>query len=237
MSFRSMIVLAVAVVTGMVQVDVPGERCLLPAGSRRVFAAEADTSKVKDLGAWLPPGNVLGFTVKGQPSALERNLPGIRGALELTREQKGRIAGAMEETVMSGAVCTAMATVKLDPNATPAQKDEAKRLVDEARAKLQGLVDETLSAEQKTLVEKINVAAKEVQQQVLESMQSEFSAAKGNDDRMTQLREQMRQRVQDNFRSRVADMFSPAQQAAFEKAAAAQAAAEKAAKDKPKKGK
>jgi hypothetical protein len=68
-------------------------------------------------------------------------------------------------------------------------------------------------------------------------MQSEPTAAKGNDQQMKQLQRQMRQRVQDNFRSRAADMFSPAQQAALERAAAAQAATEKAAKDKPKKAK
>ena len=52
-----------------------------------------------------------------------------------------------------------------------------------------------------------------------------------------QLQEQMRQRVQADFQSRVAGIFSPAWQVAFEKAAAAQAAAEKAANDKPEKGK
>ena len=144
----------------------PGERCLLSAGSRRVFAAEAETTKVKDVGAWLPPVNVLGFTVKGQPFALERSLPGIRGALELTRQQREKIASAMQETVMSEPIRTAMAAAKLDPNATPAQKDEARRLVAEARTKLQRLIAEILTADQKALVEKINVAAKEVRQQV-----------------------------------------------------------------------
>jgi hypothetical protein len=232
-----MFVLAVAVLAGTVQVDVPGERCVLSAGSRQVFAGEAKSSKAKDLGAWLPPGNVLDFTVKGRAFALERHLPGLQGALELTVEQKKEIAGAMQETVMSEAVRNAMAIAKLDRNATQAQKDEAKRLVAEARAKLQKLVAKTLTDEQKTLVEKINAAAKEVREQVAESMQSEFIAAKGNDERTKQLRQQMNQPVQDTFRSRAADLFSPAQQAAFEKAAKAQAAAEKAAKDKRKKGK
>ncbi len=237
MSRGSMFVLAVAVLSGTVQVDVPGERCVLSPGSRRVFAGEAEPSKTKDLGAWLPPGNVLGFTVKGRAFALERNLPGIQGALELTVEQKEEISSAMQETVMSEAVRTAMAIAKLDPKATQAQKDEAKRLVAEAGAKLQKLVAGILTDEQKMLVEKINAAAREVREQVSESMQSEFTAAKGNDDRTKQLRQQMGQRVQDSFRSRAADIFSPAQRVAFEKAAKAQAAAEKAAKDKLKKAK
>ncbi|MBL7039446.1 MAG: hypothetical protein ISR77_12505 [Pirellulaceae bacterium] len=135
------------------------------------------------------------------------------------------------------AVRTAMVTAKLDPNATQTQKDEAKRLLAEAQAKLEKLVAEALTDEQKTLVEKINAAVKDVQKQVLESMQSDFTAAKGNDEQIKQLQRQMRQKVQDSFRSRAADMFGPAQQAAFEKAVAAQAAAEKAAKDNPKKGK
>ena len=236
MTFRSSFVLAVAVLAGLVEVDAPGERCVLSAGSRRVFAGEAEPPKGKDLAAWSPPGNVLGFTVKGQRSALERNLPGIQGALELTADQKQRIANAMQETVMSEAVRAAMATAKFNPNATQAQKDEAKRLVAEAEAKLQKLVAEILTAEQKTLVEKINAAAKEVERQVLESMQSDFTAAKGNDEQTKRLQLQMRQKVQEKFRSRAAQLFSPGQQAAFEKAASAQTATEKAAGDKPKKG-
>jgi hypothetical protein len=232
-----MFVLAVAVLAGTVQVDVPGESCVLSAGSSRVFAGEDEPSKTKDVGAWLPPGNVLGFTVKGQPAALERSLPGIQGALALTVDQKRKIAGAMQETVMSEAVRTARATAKLNPNAAQAPKDEAKRLVAEAKTRLQELVADILTDEQKALVEKINAAARDVQKQVSESMQSDFGAAKGNDEQIKQLQRQMHQRVQDNFRSRAAEIFSPAQQAAFAKAAAAQAAAEKAAKDNPKKGK
>jgi hypothetical protein len=67
-------------------------------------------------------------------------------------------------------------------------------------------------------------------------MQSDFTAAKGNDEQTKRLQLQMRQKVQEKFRSRAAQLFSPGQQAAFEKAASAQTAAEKAAGDKPKKG-
>ena len=84
---------------------------------------------------------------------------------------------------------------------TQAQKDEARRLVAEADAKLQKLVAEILTDEQKTLVEKVNAAAREVREQVSESTQSEFTAAKGNDERTEQLRQRMSQRVRDTSRS------------------------------------
>jgi RNA polymerase sigma-70 factor, ECF subfamily len=83
MSFRSMFVLAVAVVTGMVHVEVPGQALVLSAGSQKVFGAEPE--KQKDPGNWLPSGDMLGFTGKGgEPFALERSVPGVVGALELT---------------------------------------------------------------------------------------------------------------------------------------------------------
>ena len=85
MSFRSMFVLAVAVATGMVQVEVPGQNLVLSAGSQKVFGAEPQ--KQKDPGNWHPSGDVLGFTGKGgEPFALENG--GKRRSAECQRQPR-----------------------------------------------------------------------------------------------------------------------------------------------------
>jgi hypothetical protein len=59
-------------------------------------------------------------------------------------------------------------------------------------------------------------------------MQAQFASAKGNDEQMKQLQEQMRSQVIANFKSRASTLMTAAQQAGFEKAAADQAAADAA---------
>jgi len=235
MSFRSMFVLAVAVVTGMVQVEVPGQKLVLSAGSQQLFGAEPGAQKPKGPGDGLPSGNVVGFTGKGgQPAALERSLPGVVGALELTAEQRQKIAAAVAETIQSEKVRAAAVVVKLNPNATEAQKEEARKVAAEARGQLQQRVGQILTDEQKKLVAAINAADAEVRQKVMDAMKAEPQPDKGDEPAMKKWREQIHQRIRTALQERVVAMLNPAQKAAFEKAAAAQLAAEKAGKDKPK---
>ena len=228
MSFGGMFVLAVAVVAGMVHVEVPGQNLMLPAGSKKVFGAEPQ--KHKDLGDWLPGGDVLGFTGKGgEPFALERSVPGVQGALELTAEQKQKIAAAMAETIQSEQVRAAMAMAKLNPDATQAQKEEARKAVAEARGKLRGLVGQILTEAQKKLIADINAAVEQVRREVSESMQGGQAPDKHDEAAVKRWREQVHQRIDAALKKRITEMLNPAQKAAFEQAAAAQAAAENAA--------
>lgn len=233
MSFRSMFVLVVAVATGMVEVDVPSGRQVLSAGSRQVFGAEPGVVKHRGPGDSLPRGDVVGFTGKGgRPFALEASLPGVVAALELTKDQRQKIAAAVGETTQSEKVRAAMVVAKLNPNATPAQKEEARNAISEARSQLQQRVEQILTDEQKKLVASINAAAADVTRQVAESMPADF--AKGDERAKKRWQEQVRQRVQAALKARVLAMLNPTQKAALEKAAAAQIAAEKAGKGKPK---
>jgi hypothetical protein len=235
MSFRSMFVLAVAVAAGMVQVDVPGEKHVLSAGSQRVFGAEVP--KVKSLTAWLPSGDVLGFTGKGgQPFALEQTVPGIQGALALTDEQKTKISAAADQTIHSEKVRAAMATVKLDPNATEAQKEEAKRVLAEARAKLRDLTTQVLTPEQKSLLPRISEAVAEARKQAAAAMETELIAGKGDPAKAAELQKQLRQKTSEAVQAGLEKLLTPAQLAAYKKAAEAQVAAEKLGKDKKPKG-
>jgi len=233
MSFRSMLILAVAVVTGLVHFEVPGNKLALSAGSQKVFGAEPQ--KQKGPGNWLPSGDMLGFTGKGgKPFALERSVPGLLGAIELTSEQKQKMGAAVAETIRSEKVRAAMVLAKLNPNATQAQKEEARKLVAAARDKLQQLVGQILTDEQKTLVADINSAAEQARREVSESLKAEQAPEKHDEPAMKRWREQVHQRVDAALQKRIVALLNPAQKAAFEQAAAARVAAEKAAKDKPK---
>jgi hypothetical protein len=227
MSFKSMFVLAVTVAAGMVQVEVSGQKQVLAAGALRVFGVDGE-AKVKSFDGWQPPGSVLGFTGKGgQPLALERVVPGVQAALQLTEEEKRKIAAALDAS-HTDEVRAAIATLKLNPNATEAQKEEARKVADASQAKLRQVVEATLTQEQKLLVERIDTAVKEVQKEVWDTAQTEFG--KGN----PELEQAVRERVPAAVHERFKTLLTPEQLAAFEKAAAAQAAAEKEAKEKPK---
>ncbi len=235
MSFRTMFVFLRVVATGMVQVEMPGQQQVLAAGAQKVFGAEPGVPKHKAPGDVLPSGDVVGFTGKGgQPFALERSVPGVVGALELTAEQRQKIAAAVAETIQSEKVRAAVVVAKLNPNATQTQKDKAQKMVAETRGKLQQRVGQILTDEQKKLVASINAADAEVRQKVVDAMHAEQQPVKGDEQAKKRWREQLHQRIQTALHARVVAMLNPAQKEAFDKAAAAQLAAEKAGKDKSK---
>ncbi len=107
-------------------------------------------------------------------------------------------------------------------------------MVAEARGKLQQLVSRILTDEQKKLVASINAADQEVRQKVVDAMEAENKPDKGDEPAMKKWREELHKRIRAALQTRVVAMLTPAQKAAFEKAAATQMAAEKAAKDKTK---
>jgi len=235
MRFRSLFVLAVAVSTGLVEVNSPEEQCVLSAGSRAVFGAEAPVGgKVKDLGSWLPRGDALGFMQKDRPFALEQVLPGVTGAVRVTDEQKKQLAAAIEETIDRREVRAAIAAAKLNPNATEAQKQEGRRLIEQARAELQKRAGQILTPAQKTLIEKINAAAAEAHRQTSEAMQDDLLAVKSDPSRKDKVQKEFQQRVRAAMESRVLGLLDADAQAAFKKAAAAQAASAKPPKKGPK---
>ena len=235
MQFRSILVLAVAVFAGMVEVSSPDEHCVLMAGAQAVFGAETPTGgKSRDLATWLPPGDVLGFMQKGAPYALERVFPGLNAAIALSDEQKQKLAAAIDETIDRREVRAAMAFGKLNPKATEEEKQKARRLVEQARAELQRRVAEILTPQQKALIEKINAAAGEVQSEVRKAMQDQFQALKTDPTNKDKVQQEYQQRVRAAMESRLMKLLDADAQAAVKKAAAAQAADEKAPKRKTK---
>jgi ferric-dicitrate binding protein FerR (iron transport regulator) len=232
MRTNNMVVMAVAVLVGMVQVDLGGISQELAIGQKRIFAA--DKGKGKD-GLPLPSGDLLGFTGKGnQPMALEQTFPGINGALLLTEEQKRQIFEVREQILGSDAVKAAGQKAKLDPNATESQKEEARRTLQEARSRLQQKVGDILTADQKALVTRINAASEEAHKAAYDGLEPQLVGAKGNADQMAELQRQLREKRQSEMAIRLAAILSADQQAAYQKAAAEQKAAEERAKNAKK---
>jgi hypothetical protein len=186
----------------------------------------------------LPHGDLLGFTGKGNaPYALERDYPGINGALLLTEEQKQKIHAAWEKTIGSPEAKAAGMLLKSDPSATEAQKEAARKVLQDVRTRLNEQVGSVLSHPQKVLVEKINAVVVELQNAVLEDFIPQFAAAKGNDAQTKEVQKQFREKLQAEFPRKLESILSPEQKAGFEKAAAAQKAAEEAGKNFKKPGK
>jgi hypothetical protein len=85
-------------------------------------------------------------------------VPGLNAALLLSEEQKEKIGAARNETMNDEAVKAARSIPKGDPSVTPEQREKARAAVDAANAKLRERIAAILTAEQRTLIEKINSA-------------------------------------------------------------------------------
>jgi Spy/CpxP family protein refolding chaperone len=181
----------------------------------------------------LPPGDLF-FYMKGQPFALETIFPGINGTIMLTDDQKLKLQEARENTVGSDAVKDAGKLLKTDPNATEAQKESAKKTIQEAKSKLQAEVSSILTPEQKALIEKLQGAAVEAHTAARAKFETDFTGAKGDKAKMEELQTKMREEVRAEFDRKLVGILTAEQRAAMEKAAAAQKAAQEAGKTKKK---
>ncbi len=188
-------------------------------------AAEGQKSKK----AALPPGDLF-FTLKGRPFALERIVPGIQAALLFTDEQKLKLTEALEYTIWSERVKSAGMTLKTDPNLTDAGANEARKIVDEARARLEKQVAGILSQEQKALIGRLNQASAEAHIAARKKLELEFTADKRDKLRQEELNRQMREEVRAELNREVQGILSADQYQAMEKAAQQQKEAEAAAK-------
>ena len=149
-------------------------------------------------------------------------VPGLNAALLLSPEQIEQLHSARRETIDSETLRTA---TRKDPNLTEPQREAAHKLVSEAHASLRIKVSNILTADQRALIERINAVHQEVQKGVLEEFQPKLTASKGDDQVQEKLRNEMRERVSSDLRSRLDGLFSPNQKAAFEQAAADEQAA------------
>lgn len=143
-------------------------------------------------------------------------VPGLNAALLLSPEQIGLLQEARRATIDCDAI---RAVTKKDPNLTEEQRAAAHKQMTDARAELRVKVSNILTAEQRALIEQINAAHQEVGKSVLEEFQPKLIASKGNDDLQTKLRQEIRDRVESDFRNKLNVLLSPNQKSAFDQAA------------------
>lgn len=154
-------------------------------------------------------------------------VPGLNAALLLTSEQITQLHAARRETLESDAI---KSLPRKDPNLTEAQREAARKIMSDAHATLRTKVSNILTAEQRSLIERINAAHQEVEKAVQDEFQPRVTAAKGNDQLQETLRRESRERITADFTSTLDGLLSPNQKAARDQSAADEIAAAKTQK-------
>ena len=190
-----------------------------------LFAAPASAQKKAEL------GDFPFWTGPKTPHA-RAFVPGLQAALELTPEQVEKILAARTATVDSPEIRALKS--KGDPNATADELAKANAARTEATEKLFKAVDETLTKDQKALIEKINDAYAKVAAEVGEDFQAKFAAAKGNAEDTAALKKELAEAVAAAFDKKLDAVLTNDQKAAVRKAAEEEAKRAAANKDKPK---
>jgi hypothetical protein len=160
------------------------------------------------------------WTVKGNPTP--QFVPGLTAALLLTPGQQEQLAQAWQETMGSEAVAAAARTLKLDPNASDAQKEAARAVIDTASANLRQRIDATLAKDQKALITWINGIYAELGKSVGTEMEAEYAAAKGDKEARARVQQQTQEKLQTAFLQRLKEILTPEQWVAMSKAAEAE---------------
>ena len=155
-------------------------------------------------------------------------IPGLNAVLLLSDEQKEKLIAAREETLSNEKFQKLGAVVKLNPNASDAEREAARKANEEARDQFKTRVENILTAEQRKLVERLNTifgesltAAQEAYRGQLEQL------VKTDKARAEELRQEVREKSLKDFKARLEGLLSKEQWAALAKAAAAEEAVAK----------
>lgn len=154
-------------------------------------------------------------------------VPGLNAALLLSSEQIEQLHAARRETIDNE---TLRSATRKDPNLTEAQREAAHKLASEAHANLRIKVSNILTADQRALIERINAVHQEVSKAAHEEFQPKLTSSKGDDQAQEKFRNEMRERILSDFRSKLDGLLSPSQKAAFDQAAMDEQAAAKNSK-------
>ena len=162
-------------------------------------------------------------------------IPGLNAALLLSAEQKEKLLTARAETLDDEKLRGLGTKVKLNPNASEAERDAAQRAQEVARGQFQTRVEAILTPEQRKLVGTINGLYDESLTAAQEEYRGQFEqVVKTDKARQEELRREVQQKVLKNFRARLEGNLTKEQWAALTQAAAAEEAVAKR-QEKPKK--
>ena len=154
-------------------------------------------------------------------------VPGLNAALLLSPQQIEQLQAARRETIDNE---TLRAATRKDPNLTEAQREADHKLVSDAHASLRIKVSNILTADQRALIERINAVHLEVAKALNEEFQPKLTSSKGDDQAQEKFRNEIRERLSSDFRSKLDGLLSPNQKAAFDQAAMDEQASAKNAK-------
>jgi hypothetical protein len=194
---------------------------ILAAGVIPAAAKKASVPSVTHLPFW---------TVKGRPTP--QFVPGLTAALLLTLEQQEQLTQAWQETMGSEAVAAAARTLKSDPDATAAQKEAARSLLDAAAATLQLRINAILTMDQKALIEWINSVFVDAGKAVAAEMEAEYAAAKGDKAAIERVQQKRKEKLETAFLQKLKEILTPEQWTAMMRAAEEEKGARGAGKGK-----
>jgi hypothetical protein len=155
-------------------------------------------------------------------------IPGLNAALLLSDEQTEKLIAAREETLSNEKFQKLGAVVKLNPNASDAEREAARQANEEARDQFKTRVENILTAEQRKLVERLNTVFGESLTAAQEAYRGQLEQlVKTDKARAEELRQEVREKSLKDFKARLEGMLSKEQWAALAKAAAAEEAVAK----------
>lgn len=155
-------------------------------------------------------------------------IPGLNAALLLSAEQKEKLLTARAETLDDEKLRGLGTKVKLNPNASEAERDAAQRAQEVARGQFQTRVEAILTPEQHKLVGTISGLYDESLTAAQEEYRGQFEqVVKTDKARQEELRREVQQKVLKNFRARLEGNLTKEQWAELTQAAAAEEAVAK----------
>jgi Spy/CpxP family protein refolding chaperone len=159
------------------------------------------------------------FWTMKKRGAVPQLAPGLNAVLGLTDAQVQQIAAAREEMSNDEAVKAARSIPKSDPNVTAEQREKGRAAMEAASARLREKVAAILTAEQKTLIEKINAAYASAVEDTGVVYADKFASVKADEAARKRIQEEKNQDIEEQFFHKLDALLSPSQKEAMKRAA------------------
>jgi hypothetical protein len=147
-------------------------------------------------------------------------VPGLNAALQITDAQKEQIATAREAFSSDEGAKAARGISKSDPNVTAEQREKARAALEAATARLRERIGTILTAEQKTLIEKINAAYAAATEETGIIYADKFATVKADQAARRRIQEEKNQDIEEQFLHKLDGILTAGQKEAMTRAAA-----------------
>ena len=147
-------------------------------------------------------------------------VPGLNAVLQITDAQRAQIAAARDEMANDEGAKAVRGLPKNDPSVTAEQREKARAAMEAATARMNAKVTAILTAEQKTLIEKINAAYAAAAEDVGIIYADKFASVKADEAARKRLQDDKNTDTEEHFYRKLDALLTPAQKAAMKRAAA-----------------